>query len=62
MHYNSDNSYLCENETKIYNFKAHDNICWYELRLKSVSKEFTNDEQGEVSLNGTVYIFQLIII
>ena len=33
------------------------NIGWYELCLGSISKDFTKDEQSEISLNGTVYDF-----
>ena len=31
LHYNGVNSYLYVNKTKIYKFKAHDNIRWYEF-------------------------------
>ena len=34
-------------------------MSWYEFRLGSVSKDFTNDEQREISLNDTVYDFWL---
>ena len=34
-------------------------MSWYEFCLGSVSKDFTNDEQSEISLNGTVYDFWL---
>ena len=34
-------------------------MSWYEFCLGSVSKDFTNDEQSEISLNDTVYDFWL---
>ena len=33
------------------------NIGWYELCLGSISKDFTKDEESEISLNGTVHDF-----
>ena len=36
-----------------------DNISWYNFCLGSVSKEFTKDEQNEISLNGTLYDFSV---
>ena len=50
-------SYLYVNKTEIYKFKAKDNISWYNFCLESVSKDFTKDQQSEVSLNGIVYDF-----
>ena len=47
------------NKTEIYKFKAKDNIIWYNFCSGSVSKDFTNDEQSEISLNGTVYDFSV---
>ena len=47
------------NKTEIYNFKAKDNISWYNFCLGSVSKDFTKDQQSEDSLNGTVYNFSV---
>ena len=35
-------------------FKAKYNISWYNFCLESISKDFTKDEQSEISLNGTV--------
>ena len=46
-------------KTKIYKFKAKDNIVWYNFYLGSVSKDFTKDEQSETSLNGTVNDFSV---
>ena len=37
----------------------HENIRWYEFCLGSVSKDFAEDEQSEISLNGYVYDFSL---
>ena len=52
LHYIGVNSYLYVNKTEIYKFKAHDNIGWYGFCLGSVSKDFTKNEQSEISLNG----------
>ena len=57
LHYNSDESYLYVNTTGICKFKTKDNIRWYNFYLGSVSKDFTKDEQSEISLNCTVYDF-----
>ena len=54
-----DESYLYVNKTEIYKFKAKDNISWYTFCLGSVSKDFTKDEQSEISLNGTVFDFSV---
>ena len=37
----------------------YDNIRWYEFSLGSESKDFTENEQSEISLNGTVHDFSL---
>ena len=34
-----------------------DNVTWYNFCLGSISKDFTKDEQSEISFNGTVYDF-----
>ena len=34
-------------------------MSWYNFCLRSVSKDFTKDEQGEISLNGTVHNFSV---
>ena len=44
LHCNVDESYLHVNKTEICKFKANDNINWYNLCLRSVSKYFTKDE------------------
>ena len=54
LDYNNDNSYLYANKTEIYKFKAYDNICWYDIFLRYISKGFTKDEQGEITLNCAV--------
>ena len=59
IHYIGDESYLYVNKTKICKFKAKDNISWYNFCLGSVSKDFTKDGHGEISLNGTVYDFSV---
>ena len=48
------NSCICINKTEIYKFEGHDNIRWYGFCLGRVSKDFTKNDQGEISLNGTV--------
>ena len=55
LYCNGINSYLHINKTEICKFKAHDNIRWYEFCLGSVSKDFTKDEQSQISLNRTGY-------
>ena len=45
------------NKTEICKFKTKDNISWYDFCLGSISKDFTKNEQSEISLNGTVYDF-----
>ena len=37
----------------------NDNISWYNFCLGNVSKDFTKDDQSEISLNGTVYGFSV---
>ena len=59
LHYHGDESYLFLNKTDICKFKANDNISWYNFCLGSISKDFTKDEQSEISLNGTAYDFSV---
>ena len=59
LHYDNVNNCLYVNETEIYKAKVHDSICWYELCLRSISKDFTKNEQIQISLNGTVYDFSV---
>ena len=40
---------------RICKLKVHNNINWYGLLLGSLSKDFTEDEQSDISLNGTEY-------
>ena len=47
------------NKTEIYKFKVNDNISWHNFCLGNVSKNFTKNEQSEISLNGTVYGFSV---
>ena len=51
--------YLYVNKTKIDKFKVYDNKRWYDFCLGTISKDFTKDEQSEVSLNCTVYDFSV---
>ena len=39
------------NNTKIFKFKAKDNIRWYNFCLGSTSKDYTKDEQSEIFLH-----------
>ena len=47
------------NKTEICKFKVDDKISWYNFCLKSVSEDFTKDEQSEIPLNGTAYDFSV---
>ena len=65
MLYNGVDSYLNVNKTEICKFNGNKNITWYNFCLGSIAKNFTKDEQGEISLNSTVVqymIFQLTIV
>ena len=63
LHYNGDESYLYVNKTNIYKDKVKYSISWYNCFLGSLSKDFTRQEQSEISLNGTVNVFfQLTIV
>ena len=57
--YNGYGSYLYVNKTQIYKFKAKYNIRWYRFCWGSESKDFTKDEQSEISFNGTVHNFSV---
>ena len=59
LHYNGDESYLYVNKTEICKFKANNNIIWYNFCLGSLSKDFSKDEQSEISLNGFEYNFSV---
>ena len=56
LHYNGDESYLYVNKIN-YKFKVKSNISWYNFCIGSLSKDFTKDEQNEISWNDTVYDF-----
>ena len=47
------------NKTRIYKFKAQDNISLYKFSLGRVSEDFTKAGQTEVSLKGNVYDFSV---
>ena len=49
------------NKTDFCQFKATDNISWYNFCLEThqKSKTFSKDGQSEISLNGTVYDFSV---
>ena len=59
LHYNDDESHLYVNKTGICEFKANDNMSWYNFCLGSISKDFTKDEQSQISLDGTLYNFSV---
>ena len=59
LHYNRDESYLYVNNTEICKFKENYNISWYNFCLGGVSKDFTKDEQSEISWNDTAYDFPI---
>ena len=59
LHYRGDESYLYVNKTEIWKFKAKENISWYKFCLGSMSKDFTKDEQSEISLNSSLYNFSV---
>ena len=44
-------SYLYLNKTETCKLKVNDNISWYPFYLGSTSKDFTKDEQSDISLN-----------
>ena len=46
-------------ETEIFKFKAKDNVILYNSALGNESKNFANDEQSEISLDGAVYDFSV---
>ena len=54
LHCNSNNSNLHVNKTEVCKSAAHDDIRWYEFYLGSVWKDFTKNEQSEISLNSIV--------
>ena len=67
LHCNGHESYLYASKTEICKFMVHDNIPWHEVCLGSASKDFTKEmsewnEISEISLNGTVYDSQVIIV
>ena len=59
LHYDTDQNFLDMNKAEIFKFKSNDNISWYNFYFGSVSKDVTNDEQREISLNSTVYDFSV---
>ena len=59
LQYHDDESYLYENKTEICKFKENDIISWYNFCLGSMSKDFTKDEQNEISLNDPLYDFSV---
>ena len=58
LHWYGSESYLHVNKTEIYEFKAKDNISWYNFCVGSVLQDFTKDEQSEILCT----IFQLTIV
>ena len=60
LEYNDDESYFHVNKKEICKLNAKDNVSWYNFYLGSITKDFTKDEQREISLNGTVYKFSFV--
>ena len=46
-------------KTEICKIQVKDNISWYNFCSGSISKDFTKDEQSEISLNGNLYDFSV---
>ena len=59
LNYYGDEIYLYVNKTEIWKFKTHDKIPWYEFCSGSTSKDFTNNDLKEISLNDTIYDFSV---
>ena len=60
LHYNSANSYLFVNGTKIYKFKAKDSeIVPSPLCLGNISKDWSVDNMKKTGFNGYVYDFSV---
>ena len=59
MNCNGVHSYLYVSKTEIYKFETHVDISWYDFGFRRVPKDFTKDEQSEISLNDTIYDFSV---
>ena len=60
LHYNGANSYLFENDTEIYKFKAKDSeIVASPICLRNISKDWSTDNEKKTGLNGYVYDFSV---
>ena len=58
MHYNGANSYLFDNGTEIYKFKAKDSqIVATLICLENISKDWSIDNMKKTGLNDYVYDF-----
>ena len=60
LHYNGSNSFLFDNATKIYQFKAKDSeIKKHALRLGNISGDFSANNMKKIGLNECVYNFSV---
>ena len=50
---------LAHKKIVIYILQVKDKTSWYNFCLRSLSKDFTEDDQSEISLNGNVYDFSV---
>ena len=64
LHYNADNSYLFVNGKEIFKFKAANKNVNFPTQfcLGSISNRFSAPESREVSLNGNVYLIDLVLL
>ena len=60
LHYNGENSYLFDNGTEIYKFKAKDSeIVASLLCLGNISKDWSTDTMKRTGFNGYIYDFSV---
>ena len=60
LHYNGENSYLFDNGTEIYKFKAKDSeIVASLLCLGNISKDWSTDNMKRTGFNGYIYDFSV---
>ena len=60
LHYNGGNSYLFDNDTEIYKFKAKDSeIVSNPLCLGNISKDWSTDNMRKTVFNGYIYDFSV---
>ena len=63
LHYNADNSYLFVNGKEIFKFKTEKiNVNFpAQFCLGGISNGFSNTDSREVSLNGNVYVYLILV-